>query len=195
MMPLTCVIEGLPGAGKTTTCQALAQSPRLRGAALLPEFLPESEGDREDISFYIENERGKSARMAAGSEPWLICDRYWQSSAIYCAATANAIALEELQAVRRMIHKTPLHGCYAFVHLQVPVEVSRARARQPSVPNQWCSPAFSQRVFALYELVYQRAQVLEPELLGKLQVPAASLCADEVAAMIEAFLLELRASR
>jgi thymidylate kinase len=189
---LICVVEGLPGVGKTTLCQALAQA---SGALVLPEFLPETEGDREDVSYYLENERNKSARMAQSQKGWVVCDRYWQSSAVYCAASCNATSFEHLVQVKDILQPKPLFGRYVYVHLHVPESVSKARAHTPSVPNQWTSPTFSRRAAALYELAFQQAEALQPDVLAKIQVGTEHAGPDEVVARIVSFLSEVEGRR
>jgi hypothetical protein len=190
MTRFTCVLEGLPGAGKTAICESIVRDPRFANCRLLPEFLPNAGGDPEDTSYYVSIERQKSALMqnAAAS---IVCDRYWQSSAIYCAATAMGKRLEDLTAVRRMLHREPTYGAYVLVHLRISTETSRRRARPPSVPNSWCAPAFCERAAALYDLAFKNAETLDSDLLGKIQIETAELTPDQSAQRVCGFLSDL----
>ncbi len=167
---MVCIFEGLPGAGKTTILNSMAKYFEPQNIIILPEYLPGITGDRSGISFYVNNEEKKSKQMEKAKGKYCFCDRYWQSSAVYCSASSNAICVEELMSIYRILHKKELFSSYVYVYLRVTVEESLRRAQKPDVGNMWSTPSFCRRALELYDMLFSFMDEINPNLQGKLLV-------------------------
>lgn len=87
--PLSIALEGLPGAGKTTTAALLAaQLPQLSiEVEIVPELVFEVPAEA-DTSFFLANDCEKACRLRRSAADVAVLDRYWISTAAYGAARA-----------------------------------------------------------------------------------------------------------
>ncbi|HHP1111519.1 MULTISPECIES: hypothetical protein [Bacillus cereus group] len=182
---MNIVFEGLPGAGKTSIIKELIKSKKLKNIKILLEYLPEVTGDREDISFYISNEKKKSDYFSKNKDSILLCDRYWQSSAIYCGATSNGLDINDLKTLYFMLHREHLEDNYIYVYLKVSTEVSLRRAQTPDVSNMWATPSFSERCSKLYELVFDNIENIDKNVRKKIMIDTSSNSLSTTVAIIE----------
>jgi thymidylate kinase len=164
------IFEGLPGAGKTSLINNLCEQLHTETPEVLPEYLPGLEGDRSDISFYIDNEARKSLLMKENSSRFLFTDRYWQSTAVYCSASSNALTVDELMTIHKINHKQELFNRYFYIYLRISAGTSVRRAQIPDVPNMWNTPSFARRSQALYDLLFLHIPSILPETTGRISI-------------------------
>ncbi len=164
------VFEGLPGAGKTSIISRLSEMLRNRNPIILPEYLPQSYGDRTDISFYVNNEKNKSKIMGEIRNQICLCDRYWYSSAVYCSASSNAYTVNEIMQIYKILHKENIFEKYIYIYLKVSKEVSIERAQIPDVTNMWSTPSFCSRAYDLYETIFNNLNEITQNVVDKMVI-------------------------
>lgn len=187
---MNVVIEGLPGTGKTSVINLLKANRLIKDIEILPEYLPSIEGDREDISFYIKNEKAKSELLENNKNKTLICDRYWQSSAIYCAACSNGLNIKDINSLYSMLYREQLCSNYIYIYLKIPVEDSLKRAQVPDVGNMWAVPSFAQRCSQLYDMLYDQIEEIDRGVSDKLIINVLEKNLYETVETIEKYLLD-----
>ncbi|MGH3122351.1 MAG: AAA family ATPase [Trebonia sp.] len=173
------VLEGMPGAGKTTAATALAG----RGHSVVGEYTSDTEatlaiGDHPDVSdddAHQANWLRKAAQCAArlASRPVVYADRDWLSSLSYACAAGDAelLASRARWAARHLDAGTLLlPDAYAVFDLDAAASLSRRAGRlRPGHP--WNQPAALSRLRDFYRDPARALRPVCPALAAALGIP------------------------
>jgi len=119
----TVVIEGLPGAGKTTLARKLSSA--LPHTALVPELaLPPPR--RPTLRFFVANDTHKAQLITADGAA--LYDRYWPSTVAYILAEEQPAGRHRVAEVVERLYGRPLSEPSAYVFLDSPRALEHAYA-------------------------------------------------------------------
>ena len=174
------VLEGMPGAGKTTMATALAA----RGHSVVGEYTSDTEatlaiGDHPDISdddAHQANWLRKAAQCTArlACRPVVYADRDWLSSLSYAysADDGNLLARRAAWAARHLSAGTLLlPSAYAVFDLDPAASIAR-RATRLRAGHPWNHPAALERLRRFYLNPAACLRPVSRELAAALSVPA-----------------------
>jgi len=173
------VLEGMPGAGKTTTATALA----VRGHSVVGEYTSDTAatlaiGDHPDVSdddAHQANWLRKAAQCTArlASRPVVYADRDWLSSLSYACAVGDAelLASRARWAARHLDGATLLlPDVYAVFDLDAAASLSR-RAGRLRAGHPWNQPAALARLRDFYRDPARALRPACPALAAALAIP------------------------
>ena len=183
------VLEGMPGAGKTTAAAALAAA----GSCVLGEYTdaaaatvdvgrhPDAADDDAHQGNWLRKAAQCTALLAGGPRP-VFADRDWLSSLSFAASLPGADGRRLLQqradwAVRHLLAGSLLlPAAYAVFDLDPQASIERrAGRRRPGHP--WDDPAALARLRDFYRSPASALEDLSPELAAALALPRrVSIC-------------------
>lgn len=177
------VLEGMPGAGKTTAADALAAL----GHVIVGEYTDDASStlaisahpDVGDDDAHQRNWLRKAAQCSArlGRHPVVYADRDWLSSLSYAFSTAPAdggalLTQRAAWAARHLDDGTLLlPGTYAIFDLDPPVSLAR-RAGRPRPGHPWNQPEALERLREFYRDPAAALRPVSGELAAALVTPA-----------------------
>jgi hypothetical protein len=183
------VLEGMPGAGKTTAVAALAAA----GACVLGEYTDASAATVDVVRHPAAGDDGahqgnwlrKAAQCAAlldAGHPVVFADRDWLSSLAYAASVAGeddgALLGQraEWAAGHLLAGHLLLPAVYAVFDLEPAVSLKR-RAARLRAGHPWADPAALGRLRAFYRDPGRALEETRPELTAALALPRrVSIC-------------------
>lgn len=186
---MNLVLEGLPGAGKTSVINQLSDLLRTEAinAFVLNEFCEGLNGDCQSIEFYLKNEIQKNQCLERTKENAVsICDRLWPSTVVFSGVECNAKTAMDLMMLQRVIYKGFQFAPFFYVYLRIPSEISLARHTNYDLidKNLWFNKNFNQSAETLYDILYKNIELFQPSICGKLVIDCTAASITNVAQTI-----------
>lgn len=157
------VLEGIPGAGKTTVTHMLSSDPAVE---TVPQILPRDPGSMRPVSYYQRSDILKTRRIRACRAPMCVLDRYVYSTLSYYWAHDQRYGTRHYPALvawyRRALSNGSLIRPDVICVLDISPRVSQRRCRHR---RRYDSPWTDSRFLGYVREYYQtELPVVEPRV-------------------------------
>lgn len=159
------VLEGLPGAGKTSTVELLSSADDSLEA--IPQILPEEPTFDQDMSqdFFMRSDQLKTQRFVGSGSSVCLSDRYYASTLAFSWAydkmhgtKTHSKALKWYKLARK---QGKLVSPYAVFYINVPVDVSlvrKGRVASKRTEDLWLNTDFLKYFGKYYDYFYRKVE-------------------------------------
>lgn len=185
---MNIVVEGLPGAGKTTLISTLLKN---KSGIILEEFCEGVDGKLGDIEYFVNNEKMKNEIMKSCSGDQICCvDRLWQSTLVANAVICGVTSENELKALYNIIYKGYNFENYIYVFLDISSEISLLRNVNSEEVRQcmWFDELFNQKAYKMYHLLYDYLEYVTDKEVHKILIDTQKYTPTDGAEMLNEWL-------